>query len=133
MQHTFFLISKKLLYTFFCTFLCSCFARLQRERNFQKLPSYTLYGGNAVCVPVHFFFAAAVIFTLVAASISPFSHRRHKNVCVFLPTKLVSFVFISRSSCLSVIHVNVDIEINSKERIGFCCCCFYLEKAGNRS
>ena len=27
--------------------------------NFQKLPSYTFYGGNVVCVPVHFFFAAA--------------------------------------------------------------------------
>ena len=27
--------------------------------NFQKLLSYTFYGGNVVCGPVHFFFAAA--------------------------------------------------------------------------
>ena len=64
-----------------------------------------------------------VIFTMIAllaASISPFSFF------VFLSTKLVSFGFISRSSSFSVIHVNVDIEIKSKERVGFCCCCFYL-------
>ena len=28
-------------------------------RNFQKLPNYTFYGGNVVCVPVHFLFATA--------------------------------------------------------------------------
>ena len=35
-------------------------------------------------------------------------------------------VVISRCSSLSVIHVNVDIGIKSKERIGFFCCWFYL-------
>ena len=37
MQHTFFLIRKKKQFcTIFCTFLCRCFARLQRQtsRNF---------------------------------------------------------------------------------------------------
>ena len=40
---------------FFCTLLCSCFARLQREtsRNFVV---YTFYGGNVVAVLVHFLF-----------------------------------------------------------------------------
>ena len=32
---------------------------------------------------------------------------------------LLCFFFISRSCSLSVIHVNVDLKINSKERIGF--------------
>ena len=32
--------------------------------------------------------------------------------------KLVSFVFISGSSSFSVIHVNVEIKMKSKERIG---------------
>ena len=31
-------------------------------------------------------------------------------------------VFISCSCPFSVIHVNVDIEIKSKERVGICCC-----------
>ena len=34
----------------------------------QKLPSYTFYGVNVVCFPVHFF-SLPLIFTLVAASI----------------------------------------------------------------
>ena len=45
---------------YFCTFLCRCFARLQRD---QKLLSYTFYGGNVVRVPVHFF-SLPLIFTL---------------------------------------------------------------------
>ena len=49
---------------------------------------------------------------LVAATISYFV----KNFYVVLPTKLVSFVFnLSRSSTFSVIHVNGDIKIMSKE------------------
>ena len=37
----------------FVKVLYRCFARLQ------KLPSHTFYGGNALCVPVHFFVTAA--------------------------------------------------------------------------
>ena len=45
-QHTFFVP----------TFLCRCFSQLQGEtsRNFLQC-SYTFYGGNVVCVLVHFF------------------------------------------------------------------------------
>ena len=39
--------------TLFCTFLCRCFARLQRET------SRSFLGGNVVRVLVHFFFTAA--------------------------------------------------------------------------
>ena len=86
-------------------------------RNFQKL----------VC-SCSLFFSPPLIFTLVAAttSISPFSHRRYKIVMFFVQRYWSSLVFISRSNSSSVIHVNVGIEIKSKERIGFHCYCFYL-------
>ena len=62
---------------FFCTFLCRCFARPQREtfRNF-------FYGGNVVRVLVHFFFTAAHFhLALVAASISHFVTAATKFSC----------------------------------------------------
>ena len=89
-QHTFFLISKKQLYTLFLYISLPLFCTTTTW-NFQKLPSYTSYGGNVVCVPVHFF-SAATHFHLGGSWHSPFSHRRYK-IYVFLPTKLLSFVF----------------------------------------
>ena len=54
MQNAIFLLEKENNFAhFFSTFLCQCFAQLQR--GFQKLPSYTIYAGNVVRVPVHFF------------------------------------------------------------------------------
>ena len=44
-QHTF------LVHLFLLLFFCAI-----STWNFQKLPSYTFYGGNVVCAPVHFFF-----------------------------------------------------------------------------
>ena len=74
------------------------------------------------------FCAATHFHTLVAASISHFLtaaiklSRYSSNAIGFLP-----LFFISRSSSFSVIHVNVDIEINkSKERIGFLVVVFHL-------
>ena len=99
---------------FFNTFLCRCFARLQRENS------------RNLCVPVHFFFSPPLIFTLVAASISPFSHRRYKICMFFFQRNWSPLFFISRSNSSSVIHVNVGIEIKLKERIGFHCYCVYL-------
>ena len=65
---------------FFCTFLCRCYARVQREN-----------GENFVKVPVHFFsyrsfspwWPLAFLIFLTAA----------KKFHVFLPNKLVSYVF----------------------------------------
>ena len=37
--------------------------------------------------------------------------------------------FISHSSSFSVIHVNVDIKIKSKERTGFVVVIFFLSKS----
>ena len=76
------------------------------------------------------FSSLPLIFTLVAASISPFSHRRYKIFMFFFEQNWSPLVLISCSSSFSVIHVNVDIEVKSKERIGFCCCWFYLSMAG---
>ena len=56
------------------------------------------------------------MFTLVAASISPFLTAAIKFSC-FYATKLISFVVISRSSSFSVILVNIDVRIKSTERI----------------
>ena len=97
-------------------FLRRCFARLQRETS------------RNLCVPVHFFFSPPLIFTnwwqlqlafrlfLTAAIKSLFFVQRYWS----------PLVFISRSNSSSVIHVNVGIEIKSKERISFHCYCFYL-------
>ena len=112
MQHPFFLISKKQL----CT-------RFLSTWNFQKLPSYTFYGRNVVCVPSCSLFSLPLIITIVAASISPFSHCRYK--------KFFCFGFVSLALAFFVIHVNVDIEMKSKERIGICCCCFISKKPGS--
>ena len=50
--------------------------------NFQKLLSYTFYGGNVVRVLVHFFFTAAhFLLALVAASISHFVTAPTKFSC----------------------------------------------------
>ena len=74
------------------------------------------------------FFALPLIFTLVAASISPFSHRRYKIFMFFFQRKWSPLVFISRFSSFPVIHVNVDIKIKSKERIGFVVVVFISKK-----
>ena len=55
--------------------------------NVQKLPSYTFYGGNVVCVPVHFF-SLPLIFTLVAASIFHFLTSAIKFSCFFFSNEV---------------------------------------------
>ena len=88
------LISKKttlhVQHTFFCTFLCRCFARLQREtfRNFLA----TRFMEEMSYVFLLTFFPLSLIFTLVAASISYFLTAATK-FHVVPPTKNVSFVF----------------------------------------
>ena len=61
-------------------------------------------------------FLLTLIFTLVAASISPFLTAAIKFSC-FYSNEIDIFSFISRSSSFSVIHVNIDVRIKSKERI----------------
>ena len=95
-------------------------------RNFQKLPRYTSYVFLFTC------FFVALIFTWMAASISPISYLRYKMSMFFFPYEIgLLCVFISRSSSFSVIYVNVDIKINSKERIGFVVVVFISKSPGN--
>ena len=75
---------------FLCTFLCRCFARLQREtsRNFLV----TRFMEEMSYVFLFTFFPLSLIFTQVAASISHFLTAATK-FHVVPPTKNVSFVF----------------------------------------
>ena len=82
-----------------------------------------------VFLAVHFF-SLPLIITFVAASISPFSHRRYKFFC-FSSDEIGLVWFLSLALAFSVIHVNVDIEMKSKERIGICCCCFISKRPGS--
>ena len=112
-QHTFLYISLPL----FCT---------TTTWNVQKLPSYTFYGGKVVFVPVHLFIAAAY-FHLGGRLHFSFSHRRDKIFMFFF--LLLPCFFILRSSSFSVIHVSVDIKIESKERTSFVVASFFFSKS----
>ena len=114
MQHTFLYISLPL----FCT---------TTTWNFQKLPSYTFYGGNVVCGPVHFF-SLPFILTLVAASISHFLTAAIKFSCNFFKKIGLLCFFISGSSFFSVIQDYVHFKIQSKKKFGFVVVVFYLWK-----
>ena len=70
--------------------------------NFQKLLSYTFYGGNVVRVLVHFFFTDTHFHVaLVAASISYFVTAATKFCCCSSNKKMSPLFFISRSRPLS--------------------------------
>ena len=104
--HFFFLLAKKNLHVqhAFLSFPCCCFARLQRcfvrlKRQTSQLHiifmeelSYVLTQYFVCCVHVRFYFSLPLIFTLLVASISHFLTAT-LNFHVFLPKKLVSFVF----------------------------------------
>ena len=86
------LISKKgtlhVQHTLFCTFLCRCFARLQRETSRNFLVTHFV-DWNVVRFLVHFFFTAAHFhLTLVAASISHFVTTAAKLSCCSLALDL---------------------------------------------
>ena len=95
------LISKKatlhVQHTFFCTFLCRCFARLQREtsRNFLV----TRFMEEMSNVFLFTLFSPPLIFTLVTASMHfSFSHRRYEIFMLYFQQKMSPLFFISRSS-----------------------------------
>ena len=87
------LISKKATFAraahFLCTFLCRCFARLQRETSRSFL--VTCFMEEMSYVFLFTFFPPSLIFTQVAASISHFLTAATK-FHVVPPTKNVSFV-----------------------------------------
>ena len=71
--------------------------------NFQRLPSYTFYGGNVVRVLVFFFTASLLlIFTLVAASISHLLTAATKLSCCFSNKNcLLCFLSLALALCCS--------------------------------
>ena len=79
----------------------------------QKL-SYVVTEYFVSSVHVRFYFSLPLIFTLLAASISHFLIAA-LNFHVFLPTKFVSFVFKTRSSSFSIIHVSGNIKNNAEK------------------
>ena len=97
------LISKKATLhkktNFFCTLLCSCFARLQRETS-RNLLIIRFVQEMSVRVLVHFF-SLPLIFTLVGASISYFPTAATKFSCCSSNKKMSPLFFISRSRSLS--------------------------------
>ena len=86
-------------HTFLCiSLLLFCMTTMW---NFQKLLSYTFYGGNVICVIVHFFFTAAHFhLALVAASISHFLTTAKKISCCFPHRKMSPLFFISHCRSL---------------------------------
>ena len=86
--------------------------------NFQKLPSYTFYGGNVLCVPVPFCFSLSLIFTLVATSISHFLTTTIKFSC-FSSNKIVLCFFLFLALPLSLFSTLI-------KRKTWLCCCFFL-------
>ena len=107
-----------------CTFLCRCFAELQCEtsRNFLV----TRFMQEMSYVFLFTFLSLLLIFTLVAACTSHFLTAAVKFSCFSF---FFSFVFIPRSSSFSVIHVSVDIKIESKERTSFVVAVFLFSKS----
>ena len=91
-QHTLFLYTSLPL---FCT---------TTMWNFQKLPGYTFYKGNVVCVLVHFF-SLPLNFTLVATSISHFLTAATNFAC--WPSNkesLLCFLSLALALCCSFSH-----------------------------
>ena len=77
---------------FFCTILCSCFARLQRESSRNLLQLHILWRKCRTCSHLLFFTAAHFHLPLVAASISYFLTATAKFSCCSSNKKNVSFV-----------------------------------------
>ena len=90
---------------FFCTVISLPLFCTTTTWNFQKLPSYTFYGGNVACGPSLFFRCRSFLPWWPLAFLI-FSQPL-RNVHVILQTKLVFLSFlISGSSSFSVIHAN---------------------------
>ena len=91
---------------FFCTILCSCFARLQRESSRNLLQLHILWRKCRTCSHLLFFTAAHFHLPLVAASISYFLTATAKFSCCSSNKKMSPLLFISCSRSLSLFLVH---------------------------
>ena len=110
------LISKKATLhvqkTFFCTFLLPLFCTTTTW-NFQKLPSYTFYGGNVVRVLVYFLFFTASHFHLHTRSHFSFSHRCYKIFILFFHKKsLLCFLSLALAPRSRFSHTDRPSSVN---------------------
>ena len=87
-------------HTFFCTFVCSCFAQLQRETSRHFLITRFIEEMSYV-FPFTFFRGRSYSLTLVDASISHFVTAPTKFSCCSSNKKMSPLFFISRSRSLS--------------------------------
>ena len=109
--------------TFFCAFLCHCFARLQRTWNF-LVARFMEEKSYMFLVRASFFFSLPLILTLLAASICHFLIAALNFSCFFFRNELrllsflsfffvvvflLLFCFLFRSSSFSVISVSVVV------------------------
>ena len=119
--------------------------------NFQKLPSNTFYGGNVVCVPVHFLFAGAHFhkkerlgFIVVFLSLRPrpnvelFMRRTKLNESISWKFRLMALLISSQEWVWIVQHVLsvsasdgqklIDLHMRRNKLINLkispCFCCF---------
>ena len=75
------------------------------------------------------FVSLPLIFTLVAACIFHFATAAIKFLC-YSSNKIYVLCFLSLTLVLSLLsHVNVDIKVKSKERIGFVVGVFLISKS----
>ena len=79
---------------FFCTFLCRCFARLQRETSGKFLVARVMEEMSYV-FSFTFFLLPLIIILHWWLQPSLFCHRRYKIFMLFFQQKKVSFVFFS--------------------------------------
>ena len=129
--HTFFSYQQKNKFARaarFFVFLCRCFARLQRRfvrlkhQTLQKSYKIFLWSNcrTGMCLPkilfpvfmFAFIFSLPLIFTLLAASIFSFSHRRYEIFMFFFPRNSSPLFSVTRSLSFSVIHVSVNVKNN---------------------
>ena len=96
---------------FFCTYLCSCFARLQDETSRNIL--VTFYGGNNVCVLL---FSFSIFFTnahfhlaLVAARIFYFLPATSKFLCCSSNKKRSPLSTFSRLAALACCLISLAL------------------------
>ena len=87
-------------HTFFCTFVCSCFAQLQRETSRNFLVTRFIEEMSYV-FPFTFFRGRSYSLTLVDASISHFVTAPTKFSCCSSSKNMSPLLFISRYESLS--------------------------------
>ena len=95
------------MYSTLFLYICLLLFFMMTMSNLQKLPSYTLYGGNAVCCCS--LSLLPLIYTLVAASIS------HLIIASYYSNELISFVILSLALALSLISTPMQTLKLSKK------------------